>query len=394
MSMTGFPTDDVVGLVKGALDVERTAMGGAVPVRLPRWAWSQVPDLFTREMFRMSSGVRLALKSEATTLELEAGVTRLRISDLKEYETKFPIHSSAVDLFVDGQDHAERQIEHTSERTMSLAGDLLGESEAGSLTLRFDDLPDGDKELEVWLPAWATVELRELRANAPVRMSENARAKWIHYGSSISHCAEAPRPSQTWPAVAAQLARVDLINLGVGGSCHLDPFVARAIRDTPAECISLKIGTNIAGGDTLKYRTFVPAIHGFLDTVRDGHPDIPIVLVSPIICPVLEESPGPVMLDGAEIRLANEPGIQYPNALSLRRMREILEETVETRSPGDPHLHYLDGLRLFGEADLPDLPDGVHPNPAGYVRIGERFAELVFGRDGCFAEVTHEPVTS
>ena len=67
------------------------------------------------------------------------------------------------------------------------------------------------------------------------------------------------------------------------------------------------------------------------------------------------------------------------NALSLRRMREILEEVVETRSADDLHLHYLDGLRLFGEGDLAELPDGAHPSPAGYVQLGERFADWTSG---------------
>ena len=29
---------------------------------------------------------------------------------------------------------------------------------------------------------------------------------------------------------------------------------------------------------------------------------------------------------------------------------------------------------LFGADDAADLPDDLHPNPAGYVRMGERFA--------------------
>ena len=32
--------------------------------------------------------------------------------------------------------------------------------------------------------------------------------------------------------------------------------------------------------------------------------------------------------------------------------------------------------------DAGDLPDDLHPNPAGYARIGERFASLVFAKDG------------
>jgi lysophospholipase L1-like esterase len=40
------------------------------------------------------------------------------------------------------------------------------------------------------------------------------------------------------------------------------------------------------------------------------------------------------------------------------------------------NLTYLDGPKLFNEADVADLPDILHPNDAGYQRMGERFAKL------------------
>lgn len=59
----------------------------------------------------------------------------------------------------------------------------------------------------------------------------------------------------------------------------------------------------------------------------------------------------------------------------------MLTDVVATRVlAGDEHLSYLDGLELFGEPDVEDLPDGLHPNAEGYVRIGERFAALDFLR--------------
>ena len=37
-------------------------------------------------------------------------------------------------------------------------------------------------------------------------------------------------------------------------------------------------------------------------------------------------------------------------------------------------ISYQDTLDLFGAEDAADLPDDLHPNPAGYIRMGERFA--------------------
>ena len=44
------------------------------------------------------------------------------------------------------------------------------------------------------------------------------------------------------------------------------------MRDTPADLISVKLGINLVNTDLMRLRAFGPAVHGFLDTIRDGHP--------------------------------------------------------------------------------------------------------------------------
>ena len=116
---------------------------------------------------------------------------------------------------------------------------------------------------------------------------------WLHHGSSISHGSDAESPSTTWPALAAALGGVELVNLGFGGSALLDPFTARTLRDTPADLISVKIGINLVNTDLMRLRAFGPAVHGFLDTIREGHPSTPLLVVSPLLCPIHEDTPGP-----------------------------------------------------------------------------------------------------
>ena len=59
----------------------------------------------------------------------------------------------------------------------------------------------------------------------------------------------------------------------------------------------------------------------------------------------------------------------------MGRIRDVLADIVEKRRTiGDDALEYLDGRELFGSDDVGDLPDGLHPNGAGYERMGERFA--------------------
>ena len=213
------------------------------------------------------------------------------------------------------------------------------------------------------------------------------RRRWVHYGSSISHCLEAERPTGVWPVVASRLAGVDLQSFGLAGQCQLDPFAARMIGQQPADLISLKLGINIVNADSIRERTFVPAVHGFLDQVRDGHPDAPLVVITPITCPVAEDHPGPTGYGrdraGRGHRTARGPGVGRPHAPAHPGAEA--EIVAARQAAGDAKLHLLQGPDLFGPDDVGDLPDGLHPSPAGYQRIGERFHALAFQDGGPFA---------
>ena len=139
----------------------------------------------------------------------------------------------------------------------------------------FGGLPEGDKLVEIASPHNESIELIELRTDDSVSPVESTRPVWIHHGSSISHGSNASTPTQIWPAVSARLGGVELRNLGFGGGALVDPFLARVIRDAPADLISVKLGIDVVNLDSMRLRAFVPAVHGFLDTIRDGHPHHP-----------------------------------------------------------------------------------------------------------------------
>jgi hypothetical protein len=261
-------------------------------------------------------------------------------------------------------------------------------------TVRFPGLPDRVKDVEIWLPYNEITELVALRTDAPIEtVPEAGRSVWLHHGSSISHGSDAASPTTTWPALAASLGGVELINLGLGGSALLDAFTARAMRDTPADLISVKMGINLVNTDVMRLRAFTPAVHGFLDTIREGHPTTPLLVVSPILCPIHEDTPGPSAPDfdlstgKLQFRAAGDPAERATGKLTLNVIRDELARVVKQRAADDPNLHYLDGRGLYGEADFAELPlpDQLHPDAATHRRIGERFAALAFGTGGPFA---------
>ncbi len=373
--------DDPGLSIRGALHLKPTA-AGVLPRRLPAWTLAQMPDPGLDMMASMPSGVRLVFRTEARRVELDVLERGLRFEGA-------PRRPAAFDLFVDGA--LARRLHAHAGQTVVIDGSKRPPAfviEPGEpSTLVFDGLPAGPKTLEIWLPQSATVELRGLRLDGELLpAAPSGHRRWAHYGSSISHGMEADGPSETWPAVAARTAGVELTSLGLGGQCHLDGMVARTLRDADVDLISLKLGINVLNGDSMRERAFIAAAHSFLDTIRDAKPLIPILVVSPILCPAAEDRPGPTLNDGQKIYTPDRPEALALGALTARRIRQLLASIVERRrGAGDAHLHYLDGLALFADADLDDLPDGLHPNAAGLKRMGERFAALAFGADGPFA---------
>jgi hypothetical protein len=240
--------------------------------------------------------------------------------------------------------------------------------------VRFEELAAHDKHVEIWQPYHEPTELVALRADAPVApVPPDGRPTWLHHGSSISQGSNAAGPSTTWVALAAMASDVELVNLGFSGGMMLDPFVVRTMRDLPADLISVEIGINIVGGDVMRLRAFAPAVHGFLDTIRDGHPTTPLLVIGPILRRIHEATPGPGRPDfaGGTVRFdaAGDPAEVNDGPLSkLSRQvvrHELAKVVAERAGDANLNLHLLDGRFLYGEADaatLP-LPDRLHPTP-------------------------------
>lgn len=364
--------DDRIG-IDGAVDVE-VVDGGVRPHRLGLIHGHELP-IETAFVEAMTSGVRLVFDTDAEEITVSCTPMRLSMGG--------HMRPATFELFVGGghRSSADADFGHLVEVDLADGSTELTVGGIGDVVLVAE--ADDVRTVTIWLPQTAGVELHSVSvpAGAVVRAaSADTRPRWVHHGSSISQCMEADGPSRTWPAIASAQTGHQLTNLGLAGQCHVDQFVARTIRDLPADRISLKFGINVVNGDTMRARTFSSAVHGFLDTVRDGHPNTPLLLISPIICPVAESAPGPTVLgDDGQITVPDPDASLALGRVSVGRIRELLVEVVEQRrAAGDDALHYLDGRELFGPGDVADLPDGLHPNGAGYERMGGRFAEHPF----------------
>lgn len=377
-------TEIVPGLLRGALDLERGDVG-VRPHRLPAWARARADRQLLMAQSQ-PSGVRLVFRTAATWIEVDARRTTLAFVGVP------PRPDGSYDLVVDGEPVARQPSSGGIALVTDIATGATETREGPVGTVRFAGLPSRDKLVEVWLPHYETTELIALRTDAPVEpVPDGTRRVWLHHGSSISQGSNAASPTTTWPALAAARGGVDLVNLGYSGSAMLDSFVARAMRDQPADLVSVKIGINLTNADVMRLRAFTPAVHGFLDTIRDGHPTAPLLVITPVLCPIHEDTPGPGAADFGDgtmrFRATGDPAEVAAGRLTLRTIREELTRIVTERAAEDPHLHLLDGLSLYGEADAAEhpLPDRLHPDAATHRLMGERFAAYAFGPGRSFA---------
>ncbi|MDR5784836.1 SGNH/GDSL hydrolase family protein [Caballeronia sp. LZ065] len=375
-------------LLRGAIELEYTA-DGVRPHRLPAWARKQCPDPQLMLAEAKPSGVRLVFYSAATDIELDVLPTRY-------VHAGAPARPSGLyDLIVDGRLAQQLRAKGGDTVAVDAATNTPSVQSDGPVTLAFSGLPERNKRIEIWLPHDELSVLAALRTNARVEaVGTEGRKTWMHHGSSISQGSNGDSPTSIWTALAARLAEVELINLGFSGSALLDPFTARVMRDTPADFISVKMGINLVNFDLMRVRAFGPAMHGFIDTIRDGHPHTPLLIVSPLFCPIHEATPGPGAFDFAALaegriafRATGNPDDVQAGKLTLQVIRDELRRIIEQRAADDPNLHYLDGMCLYGPEDHTayPLPDALHPDGATHRFIGERFARCAFADNGPFS---------
>ncbi|MDQ1549305.1 MAG: hypothetical protein QOD27_963 [Microbacteriaceae bacterium] len=357
--------------VDGAVELEWFEDGFS-PRRLPSWTRDRQPDVGIQRIAGATVGVRLRLRTSARFLTFDL-------------------------LFARAGDTATGRPRQSVQLAAEVGGTVVDrhELDAGILHL---DYPDGTtdidgtpsritfslggdgatvRDVDVWLPHTSETVVRGGSADAPVVASAPLRgARWVHHGSSISHCLEADGPLGPWPQQVSRALRIPVTNLGFAGNALLDPFVAQTIAGLPADIITLKLGINVVNLDAMRTRTFVPAVHGFLDLVRHGHPQTPLVVISSIISPVFENTPGPSR-ERTPGRYGGTPREELPGdgSLTIARTRESLERVVASRSD-DPNLYFMDGRCLLGRDDAARLYDDLHPDQAGYDLMARRFADL------------------
>ncbi|WP_392668941.1 GDSL-type esterase/lipase family protein [Streptomyces sp. LN785] len=183
-----------------------------------------------------------------------------------------------------------------------------------------------------------------------------ARPRWVVHGDSITEGWWSTRPAHAWPAAAGRTLGLDTINLGYAGSGRGELCVAEQIAALPADVLTLAFGTNCWSGVPFSAPLLYETVRAFVTLVRAGHPETPLLLVSPLLRPDAEET---------------------PNALgaTLSELRTALERAgADLVRAGDSRLSVLPGRDVLGPEHL---MDGLHPDDSGHARLAAAVAKAL-----------------
>ncbi|MFF1380818.1 GDSL-type esterase/lipase family protein [Streptomyces sp. NPDC058308] len=211
-------------------------------------------------------------------------------------------------------------------------------------------LPLADGEFTLHLPEALRPALHDVRPVSGTLSPAAPRPRWLAYGDSVTEGWSASRPHLAWPALTGRALEVETVNLGYAGAARGEAASAQQLASLDADVITLAFGTNCWSRTPHSARLLYGTARAFLDLVRLGHPDVPLLVVSPVVRPDAEA---------------------VPNALgaTLRDLRAAVE-----RAALDAGADLLPGGALL---DAKHLVDGVHPGDAGHAVLAEAVASAL-----------------
>ena len=230
------------------------------------------------------------------------------------------------------------------------------EAELGAGTVSLALGAPRDETAVVHLPEGMRPEVLAVRAVGGTLQPAATGPRWVAYGDSLLEGWVASAPALAWGAMAARRHRLDLVNLGYAGSARGEIPCAEAVAGLAADVISITHGTNCWTRTPHSAGMMRETTRAFLDIVRQGHPDTPIVVASPVIRPDAETTP-------------NRLGA------TLADLRGAMEDAVRARlDSGDENITLIPGAEVITASEL---ADGIHPGDAGHARLAEIFGSAV-----------------
>lgn len=208
------------------------------------------------------------------------------------------------------------------------------------------------------------VEFRGVKGKGvrPPTAEELPSLRYLSYGTSITHGAAASWPHLAYVAQVARRLGADLLNFGVGGSCHCEAEFADYLASREDwDVATLALSVNMMGFTPEEFRKRVTYL---VDTVAGSNTD------RPVACITLYRYFGD--------REVNPGTYETPSKADL--FREILREAA-AQCP-HPNVHVFEGREML--TDLGGLTsDLIHPAEDGMIQMGENIARRLLPLLAC-----------
>ncbi len=203
-------------------------------------------------------------------------------------------------------------------------------------------MPSGKKKVTVYLPADATMLIKNFAADADLEpAAKNEKVLWL--GDSITQGFGPLRSAMSYVSVANRVLNYDIINQGIGGYVY-DKYSITKMEGYAPDKIIVALGTNQYGTESME------AVEEFYEALKDVYGEkMPILCVSPLW------------------RGDSPEGI--PTLISFC-------EKVKAIAGSYPNVTVVDGFKL-----VPHLPeyflDKLHPNCLGAEVYGRELARII-----------------
>ena len=181
----------------------------------------------------------------------------------------------------------------------------------------------------------------------PPTPEQKPKKTLLCYGSSITHGSNSIDQSHSWPAILGYNLNMDVRNLGMAGSCAIEPamveYLASEGEKGAWDAATLELGINVLSWGEEK---ITRRVENILRQVAGRNPDKPIFVISPFY----------------------HCGDDYDPDQRAKKWRRMIEEIVQRLA--FPNVTYINGFDILDHPRYMSA-DEVHPNIYGVQRIAD-----------------------
>lgn len=175
----------------------------------------------------------------------------------------------------------------------------------------------------------------------------------LSYGSSITHGSNAIDMSHAWTYMLGHNLQVDVRNLGMAGSCAMEPEMVDYIAEEGVngcwDMATLELGINVLTWDESK---IIDRVENTLKQIAGRNPEKPIIVISPFY----------------------HCGDDFDEDGKAETWRRLIGQIMNKKEY--PNVSYINGLEILGHMKYM-CADEVHPNIYGCQRIADYLTEYV-----------------